>query len=77
MLEKEYKYYEEHKKELLEKYKDRFIVIVNQKVISDYSSREEALSKTVEIYELGKFLIQKVTDQEEEIIQRFHSRVYV
>jgi len=77
MLEKEYKYYEEHKKELLEKYKDRFIVIVNQKVISDYSSREEALSKTVEIYELGKFLIQKITDQEEEIIQRFHSRVYV
>lgn len=77
MLEKEDKYYEEHKKELLEKYKDRFIVIVNQKVISDYSSREEALSKTVEIYELGKFLIQKVTDQEEEIIQRFHSRVYV
>ncbi len=77
MLEKEYKYYEEHKKELLEKYKDRFIVIVNQKVISDYSSREEALSKTVEIYELGKFLIQKVTDQEDEIIQRFHSRVYV
>jgi len=77
MLDKGYEYYKEHKKELLEKYKDKFIVIVNQKVISNYSSREEALSKTVQIYELGKFLIQKVTDQEEEIIQRFHSRVYV
>ncbi len=77
MLEKEYEYYKKHKNELLTKYKDKFIVIVDEKIIGDYSSQEEALEGAVKEYELGTFLIQRVTDTDDETIQRFHSRVCV
>ncbi len=38
MLEKEFKFYQDHKKELIDKYNNRFVVIKEQKVIADFSS---------------------------------------
>ncbi len=36
MLEKEFKYYLDHQKDLIEKYKGRYVVIRNDEVIGDY-----------------------------------------
>lgn len=75
MLEDEYKFYESNKSELIKSYNGRFIVIMDQKVIADFPSREEALEETQKHHKLGTFLIQLVSDNDAEQIQRFCSRV--
>ncbi len=73
MLEKEYKFYQDNKEYLLKKYLNRYLIIIDNKVVDDFASYEEALYKTQEKYELGTFLIQKCSS--EDIIQIFHSRI--
>lgn len=77
MLEKEYEYYISNKDSLLKKYKKKYIVIKSDSVIGEYSTREEAYSETIKKHELGTFLIQYITDNPADLIQRFTSRVYV
>ncbi len=74
MIEQEFKYYQDHKKELIQKYNNRFIVIKDRKVIADFSSREEAIAKTQKEHKLGTFLVQFVSANDEQV-QRFYSRV--
>ncbi|PIR93533.1 hypothetical protein COT99_00185 [Candidatus Falkowbacteria bacterium CG10_big_fil_rev_8_21_14_0_10_43_10] len=75
MLEKEYKYYKKNKKELLEKYNNKFIVIKNDEVIGAYSSEEDAYNNTIKTNKLGTFLIKQCLADDKEEIQTFHSRV--
>lgn len=77
MLEKEYQYFLKHKDDLLKDYEGKFIVIVGEEIIGHYSSREDALKDAVTKHTLGSFLIQRVSRGEDDIIQRFSSRVYV
>ncbi len=77
MLEKEYAFFEKNKAELLKKYRNKFIVIVKEAVVDSYDSQDEALRESSKKYKLGSFLIQKVSDGEEDVIQRFFSRVII
>jgi len=77
MLEKEYDYFLKHKDVLLKEYEGKFIVIIGNEVVGSYSSREEALKETSSKHTMGTFLIQKISRDEDDIIQRFSSRVYV
>lgn len=77
MLEEEYKYYIDNKDSLIKKHNKKFVVIKENEVIGVYSTREKALEETIKEHELGSFLIQKVSKNEEEQIQRFSSRVFV
>lgn len=77
MLEKEFDYYLNNKETLLKNYRDRVVVIKNDKILGDYDTKEEALKETVKEHELGTFLIQEISEREINNIQRFHSRVYV
>lgn len=77
MLEKEYDYYLKHKDALLKDHEGKFIVIIENKIVGSYPSREQALKETSANYTMGTFLIQKVSKGEDDIIQRFSSRVYV
>ncbi len=77
MLEKEFKYFQEHEKELLEKYLNKFIVIIGNEVIASYDSKEEALKETIKSHELGTFLIHYISKNSHNHIERFTSRVYV
>jgi len=75
MLDKEFKYYLDNQSNLLKKYNNRFVVIMNEKVVGDYDSFEQALSQSMEKkYKLGTFLIQECTAGEEAYTQTFHSR---
>ena len=74
MMEKEFKYFLDNKKELSKKYNNKFIVIKNEKVIGSYNNEEEAYSETKKEHELGTFLIQKCSTEEAAYIQTFHSR---
>ena len=75
MLKEEFEYYLEHQDELLQKYNNRYIVIVGSKVVGDYASNEEALIEAKKTYKLGDFLIQKCTDGDSAYTYTFHSRV--
>lgn len=75
MLEKEFKYYLENQDDFLRKYKGRFIVIKNNKLLGDYSSEIEALSITKKDHEVGTFLIQKCTPGINDYTETYHSRV--
>ena len=77
MLEKEYGYFQKHKDELKKKYLGKFIVIKGDEVIGAYLSAGEALKVTSQKYKIGTFLIQEIVENDPDIIQRFHSRVFV
>jgi hypothetical protein len=76
MLEREYKFYQDNKAELLQRYRGRWIVISEEKIIGDYSTKEEAYKAGEELAGLGNFLMQQVLE-DEQIIQRFYSRIYL
>lgn len=75
MLEKEFKYYLDNQKELVKKYNGKFIVIIDNEVVGDYGSYDEALFESCKKHELGTFLIQECTEGEDAYTQTFHSRV--
>lgn len=74
-LDKEYKYFEGHRGELLKKYLNKYIVIKGEKVLGDYDSEPEAYANTIKDHELGSFLIQLCLPDKELPPQVFHSRV--
>ena len=59
MLKDEFEYFLKNKKELVDKYDGRFIVIKDQKVIGDFESELEAVEETSKNQEVGTFLVQK------------------
>jgi hypothetical protein len=74
-LKIEFEYYLAHRDELVEKYNGRVIVIKNQKVIGDYDSELKAVLETSKTEEIGTFLVQWCSPDENSFTQTFHSRV--
>ena len=77
MLEKEFKYYLEHQKELVPKYNGKFLVIINEKIDGAYDNKMQAYEETIKNHQLGTFLIQECTPGDESYTQTFHSRVII
>ncbi len=76
-LEKEFKYFLDHQKELVKKYGGKFIVIKNRGVIGAYDTEIEAFEETKKAHKLGTFLIQECKSGTEVYTQTFHSRVFL
>ena len=74
MLEKEYKYYLDNKKEFVKKYLDKHIVIKGDSIIGVYNSLEEAVETSLKGNELGTFLVKQVEKEEQAL--RFYRRVF-
>lgn len=74
MLEREFKYYLSHQKELVKKYNGKFIVIVGEEVVGAYDTFEKALVESQDRFESGSFLIQECLPGEEAYTQTFHTR---
>lgn len=77
MLEKEFKYFQDHRDELVRKFANRFIVIVGESVIGDYSSELEAFTEAKKQHEPGTFLIQSCFPDAEKSVRTFHTRVII
>lgn len=75
MLKEEFEFYLAHQEELVEKYRGKFIVIKNKKVIGEYDTEVDAYAKTVANEELGTFLIQECQPGNENYTQTFRTRV--
>lgn len=74
-LDKEFKYFLEHQEELVKKYNGRFIVIVGEKVIQDYTTEADAYIETIKTYKPDTFLIQHCISGQAAYKQTFNSRV--
>jgi hypothetical protein len=74
MLEQEFKYFLEHKSELINKYLGKYIVIIGDKVMGAYESEIEAYSESLKTHKIGTFLIQLCTPGTESYTHTFHSR---
>lgn len=75
MLDKEFKYYQEHQEELLKNYDGKFLVIKDEKIQGAYSTQLEAYSEAKKKFEVGTFLIQLCSPGTSDYTQSFHSRV--
>jgi hypothetical protein len=74
-LELEFEYFNRHKKELIEKYADQFIVIKGTEILGAYKNQDEAITESLKKHTAGTFLVQFVSRNEKDYIQKFHSRV--
>lgn len=74
-LKREFDFYIGHQNELVEKYRDKYIVIKDDNVLGSYANVQEAIKETIRTEPLGTFLIQKCTPGETDYTQTFHSRV--
>lgn len=72
-LEKEYQFYLANKSKLLNQYANKFLVIIEEKVIAAYNSYSEAISVSEANLTDGLYLVQKCVASENQ--QVFHSMV--
>ena len=74
MLDREYKYFLDHKNDLLNKYPGKYIVIMGDEVIGAYESEIDAYDESLKNHKLGTFLIQLCAPGTESYTHTFHSR---
>ena len=75
-LDKEYQFFKDTKKKLLEKYENKFVVIKDQKILLSCDTLDEGIERAKEKgHKLGTFLVQKVS-REDEVIH-YYSRVLI
>lgn len=74
-LERELAFFKKNKKSLLSKFRNKYVVIFGEEVIGVYDDKWMAVKDTSEKKnkEIGSFLVQRVTDEEEVAI--FRTRV--
>jgi len=75
-LEKEFNFFVLNQDKLVKKYKGKYIVIKNNKILGAYDELSEAIKETSKHEELGTFLIQKCDPTAKAYTQHYQSRVY-
>jgi len=71
-----FKYFIDNHDELLQSYRNKFVVISEKKVLFASDSFDDALNEAIKRgVELGTFIIQECTDGDSAYTQMFHSRV--
>jgi hypothetical protein len=74
-LQNDFKFYLDHQDEFVEKYNGKYIVIHNGVVVGDYDDDLTAVTEAQKSYEIGTFLVQKVSHGDTAYSQTFQSRV--
>ncbi len=76
-LREEFRYYLEHQDEIVERYDGKVVAIRGECVVEAFNSEVEAVTEMQKRYELGTFLIQRVSEGNEAYTQTFHSRLRI
>jgi hypothetical protein len=74
-LEKAFDFYLKHQNELVKKYKGKYVVIKNDKVLGAFDTEFKAVEETSKRHALGTFLVQLCEPGEESYTHSYHSRV--
>ena len=64
-LAEEFDYYMNNRDKIVQKYRDKFVVISGSRVIAAYNDRKQAYHETVKSLPLGSFMIHHATEVEE------------
>ncbi len=64
-LEREFKYFETHKEELLKHYENQFVLIKDDTLVGAFTTEVEAYQAGIQKFGNQPFLIKKVTKEEE------------
>lgn len=70
-----HKWYQDHREEMVSKYRGRYVVIADSAVVGIYAAEDEALRETLKTRKLGTFLVKLCVPADEETPIVFHSRV--
>ncbi len=73
-LEREFDFFVSNRKELVKKYKGKYIAIKDHKVLGAYNSLPEAVNETSKSEKLGTFLVQECKLSKKAYTQTYHSR---
>ena len=73
--EAQLQYYLDNQDELVKQYNGRVLVIKENKVLGDFDSEIDAITKISKTHKIGTFLVQKCTPGKDEYTHTFHSRV--
>ena len=74
MLEREFQYYIDHQKELVEKYNGKYLVIKDEQVVGIYDTLDEAAVEADKKHKGDSYLIQECLPGEENFTITYHSR---
>jgi TRAP-type uncharacterized transport system substrate-binding protein len=75
ILEQEYDFFLKKRKTLLPANENKFVVIAGGQIAGVYETVSEALKEASQKYQLGTFLIQKISNSEINVVQKFASSV--
>lgn len=67
MLDKERKYYEEHRAEWLSKYPDKIVLVKGEELIGTFDTLDDAMSEGARRFGLDSFLVRCVEESEEAV----------
>jgi len=77
MLESEFDFFLKNQATLVSKYRGKYIVIKNKKILGVYNDISSAINETSKTEKPGTFLVQKCEPGKAVYTQFFHSRVKV
>ena len=76
-LESEFNFFLKNQESLVKKYRGKYVVIKNRKVLGVYSDIPSAITETSKVEEYGTFLVQKCEPGTAVFTQFYHSRVKI
>jgi hypothetical protein len=65
VLDQEWAYYLGNRDEIVQKYRDKYVVISGNQVVAAYDNEKKAYWETVKRIPLGSFMIHHVAEEEE------------
>ncbi len=75
MQKEDFKYFVDHHDELVNLYKDKYVVIKDKEVVASADTLEQGIEKALDMgLQLGSFLVQLCTEGDGAYTQRFYSR---
>lgn len=75
MQKEDFKYFVDHHDELVNLYKDKYVVIKNKEVVAVAETLDQGIEKALDLgLQLGSFIVQLCTEGDGAYTQRFYSR---
>lgn len=76
MQKEDFKWFIENHDELVNLFKDKYVVIKDKEVKASSDTLEQGIEKALEMgFELGTFIVQLCTDGDKAYTQKYYSRV--
>ena len=76
-FQNEFEFYLMKQEEFVEEHDGEWVVIKGNEVLGFYNDQMQAINETQKTHQLGTFMVQHISEGEDEYTRTFHSRVAV